>query len=112
VAQTLRTCYTRPIRLRREREKDLTQNGNISLSDFANGYLYFGLHKTESEWILREWAPNAIEIYLIGSFNNWQRQESYKFKRIENGVWEVRVPLDQFITSTIIKCWLFGRWIG
>ncbi len=36
-----------------KREKDLTQNGNISLSDFANGYLYFGLHKTESEWILR-----------------------------------------------------------
>jgi len=78
-----------------KREKDLTQNGNITLSDFANGYLYFGLHKTESEWILREWAPNAIEIYLIGSFNNWQRQESYRFKRIENGVWEVRVPLDQ-----------------
>ena len=78
-----------------KREKDLTKNGEMTLSDFADGYLYFGLHKVGNEWILREWAPNATEIYLIGSFNNWQRQESYKFKRIENGVWEVHVPLEQ-----------------
>lgn len=29
-----------------------------SLSDFADGYLYFGLHRNEKgEWVIREWAP-------------------------------------------------------
>lgn len=30
-----------------EKEKELTRNGKISLSDFATGHLYFGLHQTE-----------------------------------------------------------------
>lgn len=78
-----------------KREKDLTRNGEIALSDFATGYLYFGLHKTKEEWVLREWAPNATEIFLIGSFNNWQRMESYRLKRREGGVWEVKIPLER-----------------
>ena len=40
--------------------------GKGTLSDFADGYLYFGLHRTPRQWVLREWAPNATEIYLIG----------------------------------------------
>ena len=50
----------------------LTQNGSQTLSDFANGYQYFGLHRTVSGWVFREWAPNATEIYLIGDFNGWK----------------------------------------
>ena len=36
--------------------------GDMSLSDFAVGYLYFGLNKTESGWVFREWAPGATKI--------------------------------------------------
>ena len=57
---------------------DLTQNGKTTLSDFATGYLYFGLHKEEKGWSLREWAPNATAIYVIGDFNGWQEDEAYK----------------------------------
>ena len=57
---------------------DLTDNGKQTLSDFASGYLYFGLHKTNNGWVLREWAPNATEIYVIGDFNNWQECDKYK----------------------------------
>ena len=39
----------------------LTQDGKISLSDFADGHLYFGLHRTARKWIFREWAPNATK---------------------------------------------------
>ena len=28
-----------------KKEQDLTQNGRLSLSDFASGYLYFGLQR-------------------------------------------------------------------
>ena len=40
----------------------LTKNGKQTLSDFANGYEYFGLHKTDHGWVFREWAPNATAI--------------------------------------------------
>lgn len=74
------------------KEKEITQNGKISLSDFANGHMYFGLNRTSNGWTLREWAPNATEIYLIGSFNDWKKEEEYKLKPIEGGVWEVKLP--------------------
>ena len=93
-----------------KKEKELTQNGKITLSDFATGYLYFGLHKTPDGWIFREWAPNATEIFLIGTFNNWQRMESYRLKRIENGVWEVKIPLERIRHHDLYK--LIISWDG
>ncbi len=67
--------------------------GKSSLSDFADGHLYFGLHRTPRQWVVREWAPNATEIYLIGTFNNWTEQPEYAFKKIEGtGNWELKLP--------------------
>ena len=74
------------------KEREITQDNSINLSDFANGHMYFGLNKTLKGWTLREWAPNATEIYLIGSFNDWKREEQYKLKPIEGGVWEIELP--------------------
>ena len=73
---------------------DLTQNGKQTLSSFASGYLYFGLHRNaRGGWVLREWAPNATEIYLIGDCNNWKEDEKYKMKRVgESGNWELKLP--------------------
>ena len=45
-------------------EKKLTGETQ-SLSSFATGYLYFGLHRLTDGWIFREWAPNATAIFLI-----------------------------------------------
>ncbi len=72
---------------------ELTNNGARKLSDFATGYLYYGLHHEDRKWILREWAPNATAIYVIGDFNNWQEDKAYAMKRIKDtGDWELRVP--------------------
>lgn len=71
---------------------DLT-GGKGSLSDFADGHLYFGLHRTPRQWVLREWAPNATAIYLTGTFNQWQELPNYALKRIDkNGTWELKLP--------------------
>lgn len=73
--------------------KELT-GGSMKLSDFADGYLYFGLHKEKKEWVFREWAPNATKIYLIGDFNNWEEEENFRLKKIEGtGNWEIKLPL-------------------
>lgn len=65
---------------------------NKNLSDFATGYLYFGLHHLSEGWIFREWAPNATAIFLIGDFNNWQRLPEYQLKKLPNGIWEIKLP--------------------
>ena len=70
----------------------LTKKGKKTLSDFASGHLYYGLHKLPKGWVFREWAPNATEIYLIGDFNNWQEDPKFKLKRIEGtGNWELKL---------------------
>ena len=75
-----------------EKVKQLTGNGRKTLSDFASGYLYFGLHRTDTGWVFREWAPNATEIYLIGSFNNWEERPEFKLKPIKKtGNWEIKL---------------------
>ena len=92
------------------KEKELTRNGKIGLSDFATGHLYFGLHKTTTGWVFREWAPNATDIFLIGTFSNWQQMEPYRLKKLENGVWEIKIPQEQIHHQDLYK--LFVSWEG
>lgn len=71
---------------------DLTDGNKMRFTDFADGHLYFGLHRQPNgRWIFREWAPNATAIYLIGDFSNWQELPEYKLERIKNGVWEIKL---------------------
>jgi 1,4-alpha-glucan branching enzyme len=87
-----------------QKEKELTQNGKISLSDFASGYLYFGLHQEGKRWVFREWAPNATEIYLTGDFNHWQEVPEYKLRRVEEpGIWEINLPLEALHHEDLYK---------
>ena len=62
-----------------------------SISNFALGHLYFGQHRNENEWIFREWAPNATEIFLIGSFNDWRENSGFSFSLVSPGIWELKV---------------------
>ena len=90
--------------------KELT-GGKSTLSDFASGYLYFGLHRTKNGgWVLREWAPNAKDIYIIGDFSEWKELEKYRLKNIGNGVWEVKLKKDDLHHMDIYK--LSVHWNG
>jgi len=67
-----------------------------ALSDFAAGHTYYGLHRSETGWVFREWAPNAVAVYLVGDMSAWQVAEPYRLQRINpNGDWEIRLPIDQ-----------------
>ncbi len=90
-------------------EKRLT-GGKKNLSDFADGYLYFGLHLEGSHWVLREWAPNATAIYLIGDFNTWKKDEAYAFTVLPNGVWELKLPKKALKHAQLYK--LLVEWDG
>ncbi len=73
---------------------ELTGGGKQKISEFATGYLYYGLHYEDKKWILREWAPNATAIYVVGDFNNWQEENAYAMKRLSKtgGDWELKLP--------------------
>ena len=83
----------------------------MSLSDFANGYQYFGLHQLKDGWVFREWAPHATDIFLVGDFNNWTESESYKCNRIAGtGNWELYLPLDAISHGNLYK--MHVKWEG
>ena len=90
----------------------LTNGGKMKLSDFATGYLYYGLHRNEKgEWIFREWAPNATEIFLIGDFNNWKESPKYALKKSKNGQdWEIKLPKTALKHGDLYK--MLVKWPG
>lgn len=60
-----------------------------------NAYKYFGAHKikTRSKEYYRFscYSPNALEIQVVGSFNNWNG-DNHSLKKIDkSGIWEIIV---------------------
>lgn len=83
---------------------------NGLLSNFANGHHYFGLHRTDQGWILREWAPHATGIWLTGTCNNWEIVEEYRFRSTEAGQWVLQLKPDQIMHLDEYKLWV--TWEG
>jgi len=91
------------------KERHLVRNG--SLSDFALGHYYYGLHRTDEGWIFREWAPNATAIYIVGTFNRWEERTGYRMNRInQQGDWEIALPLGAMNHGDLYK--LSVHWPG
>jgi len=85
--------------------------GNGTLSNFAMGHYYYGLHCIKGEWIFREWAPNAINIYIIGNFTGWREKEEFVMNRTNpNGDWEITIPLETLKHGDLYK--LSVHWEG
>ena len=105
--------YSEAIKGRHEdavrKEAELVGKGG-NLVDFANAHQYFGLHKTKTGWVFREWAPNATAIYLIGTFNGWKESDEYKLKPIGNGAWEITLPKEAMKHGDLYK--LMMHWDG
>ena len=90
------------------KEQELT--AGASLKDFADGYLYFGMHRTPDGWVFREWAPNATAIYLLGDFNHWTKSENYRLQSLGNGNWEGIFPPEAMQHGQLYK--LLVEWYG
>ena len=83
-----------------------------NLSEFADGYLYFGLHRQDDgSWVLREWAPNATDIYVVGDFNGWKESAKFAMKRVgKTGNWEIKIKDKSFKHGSLFK--LNVHWDG
>ena len=90
---------------------ELTADTDGSLVEFANAYKYYGLHHlSEGGWIFREYAPNATNIWLIGTFSEWKTNDAYRLTRKENGVWEIRLSEYSLHNGDLFK--MFVTWDG
>ena len=84
--------------------------GDGRVSDAANNHLFYGLHETGDGWVIREWAPNASRVYLIGDFNNWKKTPAYALKPIGSGNWELELPGTFLHHGDLFKLWI--EWPG
>lgn len=83
----------------------LTNKGKTSLSDFANGYMYYGFHRmSDGRWLFREWLPYAERVYLIGDFSGWKEDDGYSLKRInDHGDWEGVFPSEDICHGQLYR---------
>jgi len=87
------------------KKKEELTNGT-ALTNVANGHLFYGLHKYPDKWVIREWAPHASQIYLIGDFSNWLPDIKYAFIPTYNGNWELELPLSALTHGMLYKLWV------
>lgn len=80
------------------------------LDEFSRAYEYYGMHHKDGRWTLREWAPSATEIYVVGEFSKWKEDERYKMHRLEFGNWEIEIPDDVIRHGDKFKMSI--HWVG
>ena len=62
-----------------------------SISDFMQGYKYYGCHKVGDRIVFREWLPEAEKVFVFGSFNEWS-QNDLQMSLVKPEVWEASIP--------------------
>ena len=75
------------------KEWDAIKSGHHSLAAYASVHRYVGIHfhPTSGTWTVREWAPAAEGVSLIGDFNQWNR-EAHPLALSGNGIWQLELP--------------------
>ncbi|MDD3960741.1 MAG: alpha amylase C-terminal domain-containing protein [Bacteroidales bacterium] len=94
----------------RAREQLLLKVENVdALVDLASQHHFYGLHKGPDGWVLREWAPNATALFLIGPFNQWQKDARWSFVRVAD-YWQLDLPGDSLRHGDLYR--IFIEWEG
>jgi 1,4-alpha-glucan branching enzyme len=85
------------------------EQGSKTLAAYATGHKYVGIHfhATSNQWTVREWAPAAQAVFLIGDFNQWNR-ESHPLASSLGGVWKLELPGDALAHGQKVKLHVVG----
>ena len=85
------------------------EQGSKTLAAYATGHKYVGIHfhPASNQWTVREWAPAAQAVFLIGDFNNWNR-ESHPLAPSNLGVWKLELPGDALAHGQKVKLHIVG----
>ena len=85
------------------------RNDSGSLAAYANGHKSIGIHHRprENQWLVREWAPGARAVSLIGDFNGWDR-DAHPLTATASGVWELTLAGDALRHGQQVKLHIHG----
>ena len=56
----------------------------------SDAYEFMGCHKAKNGFVFRVWAPNAVSVSVVGSFNNWDTASS-PMDNIGYGIWQATI---------------------
>lgn len=104
--------YEKAIKGRLDRTRTLERKllkANESLVEFADAHKFYGMSIEDTHYVFREWMPNATELFLIGTFNDWQVSSDWQFTR-KGLYFELRVPKNKINHGDLYK--LLVRWNG
>lgn len=95
--------------MRWEKEVDWIKSSGQTLVTYASAHEDLGIHLDEKtqQWWVREWAPGAKAVSLIGDFNGWDRQSSPLQKR-EDGVWSLALARGVLAHGARVKLHVIG----
>ncbi|MDR1659255.1 MAG: 1,4-alpha-glucan branching protein, partial [Desulfovibrio sp.] len=79
-----------------------------SLRSYAALHASLGIHKTRRadgafSWRLREYMPNAEALWLTTDRLNFQRHAAYRFRRLENGIFQLTLPENVLAHGTYME---------
>ena len=103
VKQKVTTQKTTAKRTTRTPRKKVIEPKDISVPVYLyhqgtnfRSYQFFGAHLEETELgkgvTFRVWAPNALEVSVVGDFNCWDSTKNPMSRIPNSGVWELFVP--------------------
>ncbi len=80
-----------------------------TLAAYATGHKIAGIHfnSVSQLWCIREWAPAAQGVSLIGDFNNWDRA-AHPLTATEQGVWKLDLPAEALAHGQKVKLHIIG----
>lgn len=74
----------------------------------SRAYEYMGVHKEDSSYVFRVWAPNAEAVFLVGDFNGWDESEPM-VKATDGGIYEARIDKKRILDGCKYKYKLLNR---
>ncbi|MCP5535549.1 MAG: alpha amylase C-terminal domain-containing protein [Akkermansiaceae bacterium] len=83
----------RMIRLQDHLREIEARAGSIEAYSTVHQYVGIHYHFKDDTWSVREWAPAAKYVSVVGDFNNWDAG-THPLVKAENGVWETRLAGD------------------
>ncbi|MFC4994934.1 alpha amylase C-terminal domain-containing protein [Rubritalea tangerina] len=92
-----------------EKKRSEIESLHGSLYQYANTHLTHGIHyhQTSDTWTLKEWAPNAQSLALVGDFNNWDGN-SHLLTQDADGCWNLEIPGDTLKHQDKVKLRVVG----
>ena len=92
-----RVIQSRLARIRDVKQQVLGRSGR-HLPDVADYHDVFGMHlsQDQTQWIMREWAPNATDVFILCDKSGWQPHRDFALEKIDHSVFEGRFSADTF----------------